>query len=121
MRYIHLALILTAVYLPQYAVWAMPALAAVNVFFSLMFYWLCFGLLSGLKVSGINPEMDVPVAWTSRVVQLSATLVLLMSGNPYFVYIAIFSLPWITLNIFTDGFGTLVKWEVLEVTDNTDE
>lgn len=121
MSYIHLALILTAVYLPQYAVWAMPTLAAINVVFAIIFYWLCFGLLTGLKASGVNPEMDVPIAWTSRVIQTAATLVLIMSGNPWFVYIALLSLPWIIINIFTDGFGTLVKWEVLEVTDSSDE
>ena len=121
LTYIHLAILLAAVYLPQYAIWAMPSLAAINLLFSAMFYMLCFHLLSGLKASSVNAEMDVPAAWTTRTVQIGATAVLLMSANQYFVWIAIFSMPWIILNIFTDAFGTLVKWEILEITDRSEE
>ena len=115
-KFIHLALILTAVYLPQ-AVWAMPTLALINLFFSILFYWLCFGLLTGLKASSINDEIEVSEAWMGRVIQASATAVLFMSGEPVYQYIAMFSLPWIITNWITDTFATLVKWEVLEVTD----
>ena len=115
-KFIHLAIIMVAAYLPQ-AVWAMPTLALINIVFSVMFYWLCFGLLAGLKVAGINDEMEVADAWTSRVIQASATALLFMSNDPTYQYIAMISLPWIVINWFTDAFATLVKWEILEVTD----
>lgn len=119
MRYIHLALIMAVVYLPM-VTWALPALAAVQILFAVMFYWLTFGLVSGLKTSSINPEMDTPTAWTSRVVQTGATAVLFMTWDPFYQAIAIFSLPWIIINIMTDVLATLVKWEIVQINDNED-
>ena len=116
LKFFHLAIIMVAVYLPDQA-WALPALAAINITFSLMFYWLCFGLLTGLKASSINDDIDVADAWTSRVVQTGATIVMLMTGDTILIAIAAFSLPWIITNLITDSFATLVKWEILEVTD----
>ena len=116
MRFIHLALIMVAVYVPS-AEWALPALATINIFFALIFYWLTFGLVCGLKSSTVNSELEVSDAWTSRVVQLGATAVLLMSGDITYIAIAMFSLPWIIINVFTDIFATLLKWEVIEVMD----
>lgn len=115
-KFIHLAIIMVAVYLPDQT-WAFPTLAAINLVFSIMFYWLCFGLLTGLKASSINEDIDVPDAWTSRVVQTGATIVLFTTGDIYLIMIAAFSLPWIATNLLTDTFATLVKWEILEVTD----
>lgn len=117
MRYIHLSIILVAVYLPQYAVWALPTLAGINLLFAVMFYSLCFSLLAGLKSSGINEEMIVTDTWSSRVIQAVSATILLMSGDFWFVAIGIFTLPWIIINIVTDAFATLVKWEVLEISD----
>lgn len=119
MRYIHLALIMVAVYLPTMT-WALPALAAIQIFFALMFYWLVFGLVSGLKVSSINTDMDTPTAWTSRIVQTGATAVLFLTWDPMYQAIAIFSLPWIIINLFTDFLATMVKWEILDVKDIED-
>ena len=116
LKFFHLAIIMVAVYLPDQT-WAMPALVAINILFSIMFYWLCFGLLTGLKASAINDEIDVADAWTSRVVQTGATLVMFMSGDTMIIALAAFSLPWIITNLFTDTFATLVKWDILEVTD----
>lgn len=115
-KYIHLAILLVAVYLPE-AVWALPTLAVLNLFFSVLFYWLCFGLLTGLKASSINEDIDLADAWSGRVIQATATVVLFLSPDPTYQYIAMFSLPWIVTNWITDIFATLVKWDVLEVTD----
>lgn len=120
MKYAHLAVIMVAAYFPDMA-WAMPALATVQVFFAIMFYWLCFGLLSGLKVSSINTEMDTPGAWTTRIVQTGATAVLFLSWDPVYQAIAIFSLPWIIVNIFTDILATLVKWEIVDIAIKDDD
>jgi hypothetical protein len=120
LKYAHLALIMVAAYFPDMA-WAMPTLATIQVFFAVMFYWLCFGLLSGLKTSGINPEMDTPGAWTNRIVQTGATAVLFLSWDPVYQAIAIFTLPWIIINIFTDILATLVKWEIVDITDKEEE
>jgi len=117
----HLALILVTVFLPTEAYWSLPTLALIQIIFSSMFYYLCFCLLAGLKTSGVNFDMVVPDAWSSRFVQVGATIVLIMTGNIYFICIAMFSLPWIILNVFTDLFGTLVKWEILDVVDDTDD
>ena len=116
LKYIHLGVIITASYVPS-AVWALPTLAVINVVFAVMFYWLCFGLLAGLRASNINPEIEVAEAWTSRVVQTGATAFLFLQNDPIYMMVAMFSLPWIITNIVTDIFATLVKWEVLEVTD----
>ena len=105
------------VYASAYAPWALPTLAALNLFFAVMFYWLCVGLLAGLRASTINSELEVADAWTARVIQISATLVLYMTGDTLYQFIAIFSMPWILTNTFTDTFATLVKWQILEVTD----
>jgi hypothetical protein len=117
LRYIHLALILIAVYIPDYAPWALPTLAAVQVVFALMFYWLCFTLLSGLSISNVNSEIEVADAWSSRFIQFGATALLYSTGDPLYQFIAIASAPWIVINIMTDAFATLIKWEILEVTD----
>ena len=119
-KYAHLAIIMVAVYLPA-ATWAMPALAVIQVLLSLMFYWLMFGLLSGLKTSSINPDMDTPGAWTSRIVQAGAAGVLFLSWDPVYQAIAIFSLPWVIVNISTDVLATLVKWEILDITQDEKE
>lgn len=120
MRYIHFGLVLVSVYLPN-MIWALPALATIQLLFAIMFYWLMFGLLSGLKASGINPEMDTPTTWTSRIIQTGATIVLFMTWDPYYQAIAIFTLPWIVINIVTDALATLVKWEILDITSKEDE
>lgn len=85
-----------------------------------MFYYLCFCLLTGLKTSGVNFDMVIPDAWASRLVQVVATVVLIMSGDLFFISIAMFSLPWIALNVTTDFFGTLVKLEILDVVNDND-
>ena len=65
--------------------------------------------------------MVIPDAWASRLVQVVATIVLIMSGNIFFICIAMFSLPWIILNVITDIFGTLVKLEILDVVNDSED
>jgi len=115
LAYIHLAFILLAVYVPSF-IWALPTLATISLVFSALFYWLCFSLLAGLKISEVNDDIDVTSAWTSRLVQILATVVLIQAGDTY-LYIALFTLPWIVINTLTDAFATLIKWEILAVTD----
>ena len=123
MRYIHLGLIFAAVYLthlPDFY-WVMPALATINVVIASVFYWLCFGLLTGIKSSSVNLDFVVADTWTNRVIQLSATLVLLMSGDILYMTIAAASLPFNIISIVTDAFATLIKWEYVEITDSIEE
>ena len=107
---------MVAVYVPDQA-WALPTLAAISIFYASLFYWLCFGLLAGLKASSINHEIEVADAWSRRMIQTLATIVLIASGDMVFIVMGVFTLPWIITNTVTDMFATLVKWNILEVTD----
>jgi hypothetical protein len=114
-KFIHLAIIMLAVYAPVTAPWAMPALATINIIFAAVFYWLCFGLLSGTRASGLNPDMVVADAWTSRVIQAGGTTILFATGDPTYQYIALMSVPWIVISVFTDTLGTLIAWNIVEI------
>ena len=85
-----------------------------------MFYWLTFQLMAGLKNSEIHPEIDVAEAWTSRAIQITGTLILIMSGEQVYQYIAMFSMAWVVTNVITDAFATLLKWEILAIEENPD-
>lgn len=116
LRYLHLAVVLVAVYLPDQT-WALPLLAGVNVVFALMFFYLCFSLLAGLKVSELNSEIEISESWSSRVVQMVATIVLFMTGDMTYMLIAAFTAPWIVINTITDIFATLLKLDIIAITD----
>ena len=107
---------MVAVYMPE-ETWALPLIAAINLLFSALFYWLCLGLIAGLKASSLNYDMEVADAWTRRMISTLGAIVLLMSGDSTFVMIGVFTLPWIITNILADMFATLVKWEILQITD----
>ena len=115
-RYLHLAVVLVAVYLPDQT-WALPLLAGVNLIFALMFYQLCFGLLAGLKVSQLNGEIEISESWASRLIQIVATILLFMTGDMTYMLIAAFSAPWIITNTVTDIFATLLKLDIIAITD----
>lgn len=113
-KYAHFALCMIAVYLPSMT-WAYPILAAVHVIFSIMFYWLCLNLLSGLSSSGINADIDIPEAWTSTIIHIAGTAFLFLTWDPMYQAIAIFTVPWVMINIFTNILATFVKWEIIDI------
>lgn len=116
MKYIHLALILVAVYFTEYQDFALGAIATINILFATLFYWLSFSLLAGLSVSEVNPEIEVSDALASRLIHITGTIVLLMAGDVY-TYIALITAPWVIVNTFTDFFAMLVKWQILQIHD----
>lgn len=120
LKYIHLAILLVAVFLPD-QLWASPTLAAINAFFALFFYWLCFGLLTGLKISTLNDDIDVAEALTNKMIQVTSTIFLFSTGDLTYQLIAAFTAPWVITNTITDIFSTLVKWEILEIREGDSE
>tara|TARA_R110000796_G_scaffold35564_2_gene91273 strand:- start:216 stop:530 length:315 start_codon:yes stop_codon:yes gene_type:complete len=97
--------------------WALPALAGLTIAYGMLFYWLCYGLLTGLKVSSVNSEIEVADAWTARIIQLACVTVLYMSGDTNYMLVAAFALPWTVISVLVDIFATLIKWDILEVQD----
>ena len=114
MRYIILALVLTTAFLPDYSEFTLPVLAGLMAFFSIWFYWLIVSLLAGLKISSLDPEIDIKNSLMARFIHTSAAATLFLSGWELF---AVFVLPWLMVNIATDLFAILVKIEVLDITD----
>ena len=114
MAYIVLALISLAVWYPMG--WVLPTLAAMILFFAGLFYSLMFNLVAGLSVSSINTEFDLSKTWTSQVTHIGAVGVLIGSGG-WFLWAGIFAAPWILVNLSTNVLSTLVKLELLKITD----
>jgi len=106
-------LILFAMLLPvlnsEY-VWSYDFVAGAMIALSCMFYILCFQLLVGMKHSILNLDIDMSDMWISRMIQISATIILHKAGYTATVY---FILPWILINTVVDVISTLVVLKVL--------
>ena len=116
LRYIHLAIILIAVYVPTQT-WAIPVLAGIQLALTVFFYYMVFGLLSGLSRSGLNEDIDVQDMLITRIVTGLSLTILIMTWQPVYWVIAALAMPWYITNILTDIFAILVKYQVLEITD----
>ena len=116
LRYTHLAIILIAVYMPDQT-WAIPTLAGIQLALTAFFYYMVFGLLSGLSRSGLNEDIDIQDMLITRIVTGLSLTILIMTGQPIYWVIAALAMPWYVTNILTDIFAILVKYEVLEITD----
>lgn len=113
MAYFHLIVILLTTFVPDF-IWGLPTLAAINVAMGLIFYWLCFELLTGLKISAVNVEIDTASALTSKLIQITGTILLWKSGGVYET-IAYLSMPYLAISFVTDAFAFLVKKEILQI------
>lgn len=116
LRYTHLAIILIAVYLPA-ETWAIPTLAGIQLALTAFFYYMVFGLLSGISRSALSEDIDIQDMLINRIVIGLSLTILIMTGQPIYWVIAALSMPWYVTNILTDIFAILVKYEVLEITD----
>lgn len=117
MPYIIVTLIGLSVWYPME--WVLPTLAASTVFFSLVFYHLMYNLVAGLSISAITTDFDLSTAWTNQITHIASSAVLIGSGG-WFVYVGVFALPWVIVNFFTNVLSTLVKLEIVNITDKDD-
>lgn len=97
-------------------------IAGFMILFSCAFYFVTYNLIAGLSVSNLDTETPWKDIWAVRLSHISAIIALMYAGGA-FLYVAVFALPWIIVNIMTDSLNTLVQTGHLEIgdTDSEDE
>lgn len=121
MTYIPIAIMSVAsFYYPDPAI--LYTIAGFMIIFSCAFYFMTYNLIAGLSVSNLDTETPWKDIWTVRLSHISAIIALVYAGDA-FLYVAVFALPWIIVNVMTDTLNTLVQWGHLEIgdTDSEDE
>jgi hypothetical protein len=96
---------------------AIYIIAGWMIFVSTFFYYMCFGLVSGLTKSKINYELPVGDSLLVRVMHITTVITIFKYGEIEWVYAVIYTIPWIAVNILTDGLALLVRKEILVIVD----
>jgi hypothetical protein len=96
------------------------AISGFMLIFSSAFYFMAYNLIAGLSVSNLDTETPWKDIWTVRLSHLIALIALYHAGDA-FLYVAIFALPWMLVNVATDTLNTLVQTGHLEIGDADSE
>lgn len=121
MTYIPIAIIsAVSFYYPDPAI--LYTIAGFMIIFSSAFYFMTYNLIAGLSVSNLDTETPWKDIWAVRLSHISAIIALMYAGDA-FLYVAVFALPWIIVNVMTDTLNALVQIGYLEIgdTDSEDE
>lgn len=99
--------------------YALETLLTIMAIFSLIYYNLCFKLLTGLAVSHVMSEKeDVKSALLSNLTHIAGFVTLFQSG--YQLYSMILA-PWIVMSTVTMVFAFLLYIEYVEIKESDED
>lgn len=111
MIYLHLGILLYATYTLD--TFAMGVLATLSALLATFFYWMCFELVAGLKHSRLNIEYSLNEALVHRFIFGTTLLALYQTGDPLYVLISAYGIPWIIIGLATDILAIMVRRKVI--------
>lgn len=95
--------------------YTLEIVAATLFCFSLIYYYMIFGLVTGLSEAQLLVSKDdIQNSTISTLVHITGAVVMYMSG---YELVTAFILPWIVLAAITLGFSILIYFEILEIHD----